>query len=196
MTRKRVQSTRSADVNSTNPGATMQLTMASKPRRLATVPALGLLAALALTALGQDVDRTVTVHFVYSAALATSVPVPDRWTVYDDRFRGATVMLPPELIVHGPFIRIENLAGEKPQVALSARCLPLPQAGFAGPTTLGRHPGSYQYMCPGGFIGRAWVVLMPGSRGGTWRFTYWGARGISRGYLAPEFTVILAAFTS
>jgi hypothetical protein len=171
--------------------------MASKPRRWATVPALAILAALALTAIGQDVDQAVTVHFVYSAALATSVPVPDRWTVYDDRDRAATVMLPPELIVHDPFIRIENLAGKKPRVALSARCLPLPQAGFAGPTTLGGHGGSYQYMCPGGgFIGSAWVVLMPRSRGGTWRFAYWGARGISRGRLAPEFTVILAAFMS
>ena len=106
----------------------------------------------------------MTVHFVYSAALATSVPVPDRWTVYDDRDRAATVMLPPEPIVHGPFIRIENLAGKKLQVALSARCLPLPQPGFARPTTLGGHRGSYQYTCPGGgFIGSAWVVLMPGS---------------------------------
>jgi hypothetical protein len=128
--------------------------MASKPRRWATVPALAILAALALTAIGQDVDQAVTVHFVYGAALATSVPVPDRWTVYDDRDRAATVMLPPELIVHDPFIRIENLAGKKPRGGFERSLLTAASGGVRRADDTRWARGQLSVHVPGGRLHR------------------------------------------
>jgi hypothetical protein len=77
---------------------------------------------------------------------------------------------------------------------------PLPEASrppVEGPEAIAGHGGSYEFVCPGGFIGPAWTVLIASASGnGVWQLTYLGAGGLRTGPWAASFNHILAVFST